>query len=294
MGYARATDHPETGEPVSEIAELKRELEAAREAIEALDDALAAGRLGPEEHARQCADRERAAGRLFVMLRRAQRHNHRESRADAPMPPAAPTRARGPALVVAVAILLVLAGVGAGLLVAPRRPTSATRAALPVAPSASPTGDAAAAMNAAELLELRRTAARDDAPTATLLQFAHVMLDQGDLAEARRMYDRVLAREPRNPEAITHLGALLYREGHVDQALAKVDEALRTDPRYVHALWDRAEYLFHGKQDYAAAVQAAEAFLTVVPSGPDAETIKRLMAEARQQTGLGKLGRSAR
>ena len=56
---------------MSRIKELRRQLEAAGEAIEALDVDLSAGRLHADEHGRQRAEREREAGRLFVSLRRA-------------------------------------------------------------------------------------------------------------------------------------------------------------------------------------------------------------------------------
>jgi tetratricopeptide (TPR) repeat protein len=92
-----------------------------------------------------------------------------------------------------------------------------------------------------ELGALRRAAAREDTPIPSLLQLAHVALDQDRLDEARRVYGRVLAREARNVEAITHLGAVLYQEGRVDEALAKVEEALRIDPAYIHAHWDRTQ-----------------------------------------------------
>ena len=76
---------------------------------------------------------------------------------------------------------------------------------------------------------------------------------------------------------------MLFEEGRVDEALAKVEDALRIDPGYVHAHWDRTQYLFYGKRDFTAAVKAAEAFLAVVPQGPDAESVRKLMAEARRQ-----------
>lgn len=273
---------------MSAIAELKRQLEAARESIEALDDALSAGRLSPEEHARQCGDRERLAGRLYVTLRRAQR----EQRADAPAeravaPVARASDARRSLTVATLAVLLVLAGVAAGFFLGPRRHAAESPAASTAVPSTAPPGDAPAAINPAELLALRQAASRDDAATPTLLQFGHVMLDQGQVAEARRTYERVLARDPKDVEAITHLGAVLYQEGQIDQALAKVDEALQIDPQYVHALWDRTQYLYHGKKDYAAAARAAQAFLTVVPTGRDADTIKALLAEARRKIASG-------
>jgi hypothetical protein len=60
-----------------------------------------------------------------------------------------------------------------------------------------------------------------------------------------------------------------------------VEAALRIDPAYVHAHWDRVQYLYHGKRDLPAAIKAGEAFLKIVPDGPDADTIRKLMAEAR-------------
>jgi tetratricopeptide (TPR) repeat protein len=138
-------------------------------------------------------------------------------------------------------------------------------------------------MSDIELGALRQAAAREDTPIAGLLQLAHAELDQGRLDEARVVYGRVLAREPRNVEAITHLGAVLYGGGRVDEALAKVEEALRIDPAYIHAHWDRTQYLFYGKRDFPAAVKAAEAFLRVLPKGPDADSVRKLMGEAKEQ-----------
>ena len=271
---------------MSRVKELKRQLEALSQVIEALDAELAAGRLEAEAHGRQRAEREREAGRLFVSLRRAQREA-RAREAERAEPPVTPVPARGwlghPLVLAAGMVLLVGVGVGVGVTVA-RRSGGAPGAGTPAAtPAAAPAAGPGAVMTGIELQALRQAAEREDAPLQSLLQFAHVALDQGKLDEARRAYERVLGREPKNVEAITHLGAALYAEGRVDAALAKVDEALRIDPRYIHGLWDRTQYLFVAKRDYAGAVKAAEAFLKVVPDGPDADSVKKLLAEARQK-----------
>jgi len=256
---------------MSRIKELKRQLEAASEAIEALDADLAARRLDAEAHGRRRAEREREAGRLFVSLRRAPRQGW----------------LRSPLAVAAAALLLVVVGVGGGMTMA-RWFTGTQGPGAPAGPaSPTPAGDPSAIMTGIELQALRQAAAREDAPIPSLLQLAHLALDQSRLDEARRLYERVLAREPKNVEAITHVGAGLFAEGRVDEALAKVEEALRIDPRYIHAHWDRTQYLFYGKRDFPAAVKAAEAFLAIAPQGPDADNVRKLMAEARQQTGKG-------
>jgi tetratricopeptide (TPR) repeat protein len=186
-------------------------------------------------------------------------------------------------VIVATGVLLLVVGVGAGVLgvrwLGGRQGVGAPVAAPPVASGGGPS----VLMGDIELRALRQAAAREDTSIPGLLQLAHVALDQGRLDEARDVYGRVLAREARNVEAITHLGAVLYQEGRVDEALAKVEEALRIDPAYIHAHWDRTQYLFYGKRDFPAAVKAAEAFLQVLPNGPDADSVRRLMGEAQAQ-----------
>ncbi len=265
---------------MSGIKEIKRRLEATLEAIDALDADLAAGRLDADEHRGQRAEHEREGGRLLVSLRRAQRES--EARRTGLSAATAARRAgwlQSPPVVVAVGVLLLVVGVGAGVL-GVRWLGGRQGVAAPAAASGS---GQSVLMGDIELRALRQAAAREDTPTSSLLELAHVALDQSRLDEARDVYGRVLVREASNVEAITHLGAVLYQEGRVDEALAKLDEALRIDPAYIHAHWDRTQYLFYGKRDFPAAVQAAEAFLQVLPEGPDADSVRRLMQEALEQ-----------
>jgi cytochrome c-type biogenesis protein CcmH/NrfG len=272
---------------MSRIKEIKRQLEAASESIEALDAELAAGRLSIDEHRQRLAEREREAGRLYVSLRRAQRES-RGRRIEQPptVVDAGPGWLSRPVMV-AAAVLLVVVGIGGGVTLGRWLNGTKGTGAPAGDPGATPADSPSAVMNGIQLQLLQREADREDAPIPVLLQLGHALLDGGRLDEARRAYERVLAREPRNAEAITHLGSVRYQEGSVDDALAKVEEALRIDPTYIHALWDRTQYLFYGKRDFPAAVKAAEAFLKVVPEGPDADNVRKLMAEARRQRVTG-------
>jgi len=269
---------------MSRIKKLRRQLETASAEIEALDAALGAGRLDAAEHERQRAAGEREVGRLFLSLRGAQggiRGRPAEPSAGTASPPV--RQPRSPAVMAGAAALLVVVGVGGGAVVGrwlDRSPPARTPGS---APSSAPVGDLSSAVSQIELEALQQGAAREDAPTPSLLRFAHIALDNGRLDEARRVYERVLVREPNNVEAITHIGGVLYGEGRVDEALAKIEDALRIDPRYIHAHWDRTQYLFHGRRDFPAAIRAGEAFLEIVPEGPDATNVRDLVAEARQK-----------
>ncbi len=281
---------------MSLISDIKRQLDAALEAIETLDADRAAGRVDGAQHATMLAEREREAGRLLVALRRAQREARagetaagapREERAPASSPTSTPWM-RQPAVMIPVAVLLVVIGVGAGVLVGRTGSPSSTPVMATNVTPPTPGTTPSSVLSEGDVFAMKSVADRSDAPTDAILRYAHVALDQGKLDDARREYERVLAKDPKNVEAIDHIGAVLYKQGRVDEALAKVEEALRIEPTYIHALWDRTEYLFYGKEDFPGAVKAADAFLRVVPTGPDADTVKKLQAEARQHPQVGK------
>ena len=260
---------------MSRVKGGRRRLESELQAIEDLDGRLAAGRLAADEHGRRRAEHEREAGRQLADLRKAQGPALRGSAAMLARPGGWSTLLRSPLAIAGAGGLLLLTGIGGGMaggrwLEPGRRLSPLAVAALPIA---SPI----------DLQALQPAAVLGSAPVSGLLEAAHGALDQGRLDEARAIYARVLALEPRNVEAITHIGAVLYREQRVDEAVAKVDEALRIDPRYVHAHWDRTQYLFYGKGDFPAAARAAEAFIQIAPEGPDADSMRALMGEARER-----------
>jgi len=273
-----------------QIKKLKRRLQAVLAAIEALDADLTARRLGADEHGRRRAEREREAGRLLATIRRAQADARGRSVKQAGISGGRrPAWMLSPPGVVAAGCALLVAGIGGGVAVS-RWLAEGRRPTVPVArPASTADPGQTALMTRIDLGALRQAAGSEDAAIPTLLEMAHGALDQGRLDEARSTYQRVLARDPRNVEAITHLAAVLYQEGQVDEALVKVEEALRIDPAYIHAHWDRTQYLFYGKRDFPGAVKAAEAFLQLVPKGPDADSVRRLMRAAQAEAVKGRI-----
>jgi tetratricopeptide (TPR) repeat protein len=120
-----------------------------------------------------------------------------------------------------------------------------------------------------------------DIPVPQLLAETHLLLDKQQFAEAERNYRAVLDRDPGNPEAITHLGNIAAFQGDIERALLLYDEALRRDPAYAHALWDKGLAL-QAKGDDIGAIQAWEAFARLFP--PDTQdviTVKKWIAEAQ-------------
>lgn len=172
-----------------------------------------------------------------------------------------------PPIMIGGAVLCVVLGVGAGVLLprllAPGTPAGVTQAGADL-----------------EAMEQELKTTPNDIPK--LLFYAHAALDQGQLTRAIPAYKHVLKLDPKNVEAIVHFGSILYQAGHVEQALAEIDKALAIDGKYAHAYWDKAHVLFDGKRDYAGAQKALQAFLELIPSGSDADRARALMDEAKR------------
>lgn len=96
-------------------------------------------------------------------------------------------------------------------------------------------------------------------------------------------FRQALAVDPQNREALTLIGLILLRAGHVDEALASVERALASAPRDRLALWARGLILFEGKRDYAGAIAAWEALAEQPLSTVDKSRVAELLAEARTQ-----------
>ena len=113
-----------------------------------------------------------------------------------------------------------------------------------------------------------------------MLDAAHQALDAGQFQQAIAAYQAVLKRDPKNVEAITHLGVILSVASHTDQALEAFDKALAINPKYAHAWWDKARVLYEAKQDYQGAIGAWEKFVSLVPSGEERDRVLRMIKEA--------------
>ncbi len=116
-----------------------------------------------------------------------------------------------------------------------------------------------------------------------MLQAAHQALDAGAYQQAIAAYQAVLKRDPKNVEAITHLGIILSIAGHDDNALEAFDKAIALDLTYAHAYWDKARVLYEVKQDYRGAIQAWEKFVALVPKGEDRDRALRMIQEAKNR-----------
>ena len=114
-----------------------------------------------------------------------------------------------------------------------------------------------------------------------MLQAARSSLSEGRYAEAIAAYQAVLKRDPKNVDAMTHLGLIVAIGGHANSALETFDKVLAIDPDYPPALLYRGQVLYETKKDVAGAVRAWERFVKVAPTAEDRARVQKLIAEAK-------------
>ncbi|HEV8661878.1 MAG TPA: tetratricopeptide repeat protein [Candidatus Methylomirabilis sp.] len=189
-----------------------------------------------------------------------------------------------------LALGLLLVGFGLGLLVTRWNsptggPPPGLQEAVPEETRTANPGDQAgagpSADTSARIADLKARLALNPHETPTRLALAHLYLDTGRFAEAITLYQEVLRREPENPDALMHMGTILLRGGHGEEALRSLDRALKGDPRSAHALWDKAQVQATLLGDSAGAIRTWEQFLKVAPGPEDAARVREMMAEAR-------------
>jgi tetratricopeptide (TPR) repeat protein len=114
-----------------------------------------------------------------------------------------------------------------------------------------------------------------------MLQAARASLFEGRYSEAIAAYQAVLKRDPKNVDAMTHLGLIVALGGHADQALETLDRALALDPNFPPALLYRGQILLESKGDPQAAVASWEKFVAVVPPGEDRDRVAKMIQEVK-------------
>ncbi len=272
-------------DPREQLAEQKRQiLRALRE----LDFEHEAGLVSDDDHAELRARYESEAGRVLTELDRL----GAPAAPPTPAPAAASARRsawRHPAALAVGAVVLVVFGgaLGAGIVryTAPDpqagQPITGSRPLAGMPPGEESPGGMPG--------PLRGPAASMTGPDGKIppqilqgmLQAARQSLFAGQYGQAIAAYQAVLKRQPKNVDAMTHLGLIVAIGGHEDAALQTFDKALALDPKYPPALLYRGQVLFDAKKDVAGAVRSWEQFLAVAPPGEDRDRITQMVADAK-------------
>ena len=259
-------------------AELSEQRRAVLRALRELEFEHGAGHLSDADYTELRARYESEAAQVLTELDRLR--PSRES-TDRPEPVRSARRSpwRHPLATGAAAMALVTFGIaiGAGI-VRYTSPDSSAGTPLPgsrpladLSPAPAAPGDASAPSRPISPEIMRG-----------MLDAARASLFAGRYKEAVAAYQAVLKRDPKNVDAMTHLGLIASMAGHTDVGLETIDRALGLDPNYPPALLYRGQILYESKKDVSGAIRSWEEFLAVAPPGEDRDRVARMIADARK------------
>lgn len=97
---------------------------------------------------------------------------------------------------------------------------------------------------------------------------AQLLVSEGRILEAVRVYDDLLREDPENPVALAQRGWLLVQVGEpslIDSGLASIDRAIALEPDFADAYFFRGMTLLRAKQEPAMAIETFERGLATNP-----------------------------
>lgn len=131
--------------------------------------------------------------------------------------------------------------------------------------------------------ELEEVVAANPDVVPMRLRLAHRYLDDGELDRAVEHYLQVLERED-DPEAMSHLGWILFTQGRAELAAPLLDESRRLDPQDPEATWFQANLLVYAQDSPAAAVPLLEGLLRRDDlGGTQRADVERTLRDARER-----------
>jgi cytochrome c-type biogenesis protein CcmH/NrfG len=130
---------------------------------------------------------------------------------------------------------------------------------------------------------LRNVLARDPKNVQANTQLGNMLYDAGRYADAIGPYQQAFAGDSNNVNLSTDLGTALWYAGKPDEAIAQFNKSLAINATHPQTLFNLGIVKRDGKQDPAGAVQAWEKLLAANPTYVDRDKVQQLLEQVKQQ-----------
>jgi tetratricopeptide (TPR) repeat protein len=184
-----------------------------------------------------------------------------------------------------IAIGCLVLGVAVGYVLSDPHGAQAPIVVAPVAqaPAAGTPAGSAQLVDERQVQALRDILARDPKNLQAATQLGNLLYDAGRYAEAVTPYQQAFAVDSRNVSLSTDLGTALWYSGRADEALAQYDKSLALDPNHAQTLFNRGVVFNEGKQNLPQAIQSWERLLAANPTYPERAKVEQLIEQTKQK-----------
>jgi cytochrome c-type biogenesis protein CcmH/NrfG len=183
-----------------------------------------------------------------------------------------------------IAIACLVLGVAVGYVISGPHGNQQPIVVTPVGqPASAPGAPAGTLVDERQVQALRDIVAKDPRNLQAATQLGNMLYDAGRYAEAVPPYQQAFALDSRNVNLSTDLGTALWYSGRADEALAQYDKSLAIDPAHAQTLFNRGIVFNEGKQNLPQAIQSWERLLQSNPNYPDRAKVEQLIEQTKQK-----------
>jgi len=136
-----------------------------------------------------------------------------------------------------------------------------------------------------QLASLEERAKANPGDKDVLLELAETYIYTAQREQAIKTYEQVLALDPAHAESRLNLATLYYYSNQYDQAIGNLQDLIQRDPGNKNAHYLYGIILGTGKQDYAAAIQEMETFISLAGEGTEVEKARQAIEEWKKASG---------
>lgn len=123
--------------------------------------------------------------------------------------------------------------------------------------------------------------AKDPKNYDALVSLGHLYYDTGQPEKAVEVYQKALEINPKDANIRTDMGTMYRSLGKFDRAIEEFKRAAGDDPRHEQSRYNLGVTLYNDKKDMKGAANAWEDLLKVNPNYPNAEGLRQMISQAR-------------
>ena len=136
-----------------------------------------------------------------------------------------------------------------------------------------------------DIAQLEEIIGKDPNNYQALVQLGNDYFDLGEAQKSVDAYERAIAIKGDDPNVLTDMGIMYRQLKDFQKAIAAFRKAMAASPTHPQSRMNLGVVLMHDVGDKAGAIVAWEDYLRVAPGDPNAENIRRSIAELKGQAG---------
>ncbi len=140
----------------------------------------------------------------------------------------------------------------------------------------------------AKILELEQVVKQDPKNVNAWVSLGNLFFDSNQYKNSIEAYEKALLLKPGVPPVLTDLGVMYRRNGQPDKAIEKFELAIKADPQFEVAMFNKGIVLMHDLNDLEGAIKAWEDLVNKKPMAmaPNGESVDALLQRLKKNGSL--------